>query len=97
MTKECMVIGHKTAKMLREVEMDDEFEADQDRGPFEPLNWADVAYSLVCIPYFTAKGLMVCFENLADGLKWTSRSIDERHKFARAAGASIESISRGDT
>ena len=76
---------------------DEESETDQDRGPFEPLNWADVAYSLVCIPYFTAKGLMVCFENIADGLKWTSRSIDERQKFARTAGAAIESMTRGDT
>jgi len=75
---------------------DDEFDDERDRGPFEPLNWADVAFSLICIPYFTAKGLMVCFENIADGLKWTSRSIDERRKFAREVGVGIESMTRGD-
>jgi len=75
---------------------DDESDDDQDRGPFEPLDWADVAYSLVCIPYFAAKGHCVCFENLADGLKWTSRSIDERRKFAREVGVGIESMTRGD-
>ena len=97
MTKKCMAIGLKTPKTHREVEMyDDESDDDQDRGPFEPLNWADVAYSLICIPYFTAKGLCVCFENIADGLKWTSRSIDERRKFAREVGVGIESMTRGD-
>jgi hypothetical protein len=76
---------------------DDEFDVnEQERGLFEPLNWADVVYSLVCIPYFTVKGLMVCFENIADGLKWTSRSIDARRQFAREVGAGIESMTRGD-
>ena len=93
-----MVNRLKVAKLHREVEMYDgnESEEDEDRGPFEPLNWADVAYSLACIPYFVAKGLMVCCENICDGLKWTSRSIDERRKFAREVGVGIESMTRGD-
>jgi len=63
----------------------------------ESMNWADVTWSLLVIPRYMFKGFMVATENLQKCLACTSNSIDQKRRFAREAGAAIESLTRGDT
>lgn len=78
--------------------MSDDYDGDKYRQepPGEPLNWADMCWSLAIVPFYVAKGLMVAFDNLQKGLFNASQSIDARRKFAREVGQSIESLSRGE-
>ena len=88
-----MVNRLKVAKLHREVEMYD----DDDRPLQESMNWADVTWSLLVIPRYMFKGCMVATENLQKCFACTSKSIDKKRRFAREAGAAIESMTRGDT
>lgn len=77
---------------------DDDFDIDEgeETPPLEGLNWADIAWSLLAIPYHVAQGFVVAIGNVQKGLVFASMRIDEKKKFAREVGVTIEALGSVD-
>lgn len=75
----------------------DDCDCDTGECPAVGVNWADVVWSLLAVPFYTARGVMMGLHNLMNAMAGQSILIDERRRFRREAAAAIERITDGDS